>query len=80
MEPTWLLSPAVCSISDRPAARPNLIATIVACVQVFELMSLNLYELIRGRKRYLSRELVKIYAWQLMRGLAHMHSKGVFHR
>lgn len=47
---------------------------------MFELLSLNLYELIRGRRRYLSPDLVRIYAFQLLRALAHMHSKGIFHR
>jgi len=47
---------------------------------VFELMQFNLYELIRGRKRHLDPQLVRIYAWQMMRSVDYMHSRGVFHR
>lgn len=47
---------------------------------VFELMDANLYELIRGRRHYLSPNLVKSYMWQLMKSLDHMHKKGIFHR
>merc|ERR1719163_1319960 len=41
---------------------------------------MNLYELIRGRRHHLDPQLVKIYMFQLLRALAHMHGKGVFHR
>eukprot|EP01035_Chromulina_nebulosa_P055657 gene55657-76275_t len=47
---------------------------------VFELMDANLYELIRGRRHYLSPALVRSYMWQLMKSLDHMHKKGIFHR
>eukprot|EP00341_Mesodinium_pulex_P004968 CAMPEP_0116979002 /NCGR_PEP_ID=MMETSP0467-20121206/58159_1 /TAXON_ID=283647 /ORGANISM="Mesodinium pulex, Strain SPMC105" /LENGTH=473 /DNA_ID=CAMNT_0004672563 /DNA_START=69 /DNA_END=1490 /DNA_ORIENTATION=+ len=47
---------------------------------VFELMDANLYELIRGRRHYLNAQLVKMYMWQLMKSLDHMHRKGIFHR
>lgn len=47
---------------------------------VFELMDANLYELIRGRRHYLNPQLVKMYMWQLMKSLDHMHRKGIFHR
>lgn len=47
---------------------------------VFELMDANLYELIKGRRQYLSSTLVKSYMWQLMKSLDHMHKKGIFHR
>ena len=47
---------------------------------VFELMDANLYELIRGRQKYLNPQLVKSYMWQLMKSLDHMHRKGIFHR
>lgn len=47
---------------------------------VFELMDANLYELIKGRRQYLSATLVKSYMWQLMKSLDHMHKKGIFHR
>ena len=47
---------------------------------VFELMDQNLYEVIRGRRHYLSPQLIKIYIFQLLKGLEHMHRKGIFHR
>jgi renal tumor antigen len=47
---------------------------------VFELMDANLYELIRGRRHYLSGQLVKGYIYQLLKALDHMHRKGIFHR
>lgn len=56
---------------DKPSGRLAL---------VFELMDMNLYELIRGRKHHLDPKLIKIYAFQALRSLAHLHSKGIFHR
>lgn len=47
---------------------------------VFELMDANLYELIRGRRQYLSALLVRTYMQQLLVALDHMHKKGIFHR
>ncbi|CAM9217847.1 unnamed protein product, partial [Phaeothamnion confervicola] len=47
---------------------------------VFELMDANLYELIRGRRHYLNHQLVRSYMYQLLKGLDHMHRKGIFHR
>ena len=47
---------------------------------VFELMDQNLYEVIRGRRHYLSPQLIKIYIYQLLKALDHMHRKGIFHR
>jgi len=47
---------------------------------VFELMDMNIYELIRGRKNYLSERRVKIYMYQLLKAMAHMHKNGIFHR
>ena len=47
---------------------------------VFELMDQNLYEVIRGRRHYLSPQLIKIYIYQLLKGLEHMHKRGIFHR
>ncbi|KAH3757237.1 long flagella protein [Pelomyxa schiedti] len=47
---------------------------------VFELMEMNLYELIKGRKTYLPERKVKILMWQLLKALSHMHQKGIFHR
>eukprot|EP00357_Protocruzia_adherens_P018630 CAMPEP_0114981110 /NCGR_PEP_ID=MMETSP0216-20121206/5354_1 /TAXON_ID=223996 /ORGANISM="Protocruzia adherens, Strain Boccale" /LENGTH=426 /DNA_ID=CAMNT_0002342729 /DNA_START=52 /DNA_END=1332 /DNA_ORIENTATION=+ len=47
---------------------------------VFELMELNLYELIRGRRHYLEESRVKGYMYQLLKSLDHMHRNGIFHR
>lgn len=47
---------------------------------VFELMDANLYELVRGRARYLPDERVRSLAWQLLRAIEHVHRHGVFHR
>ncbi|KAG5492917.1 hypothetical protein JKF63_01497 [Porcisia hertigi] len=47
---------------------------------VLELMDMNLYELIKGRKQYLSEEKVRGYMYQLLKGLDHAHRIGVFHR
>ena len=47
---------------------------------VFELMDMNIYELIRGRRHYLPEPRVKNYIWQLLKALDHMHRAGIFHR
>jgi len=47
---------------------------------VFELMDMNIYELIRGRKMYLSDRRVRLYMYQLLKAMAHMHQNGIFHR
>eukprot|EP00700_Malawimonas_jakobiformis_P002338 EC723902.1.p1 GENE.EC723902.1~~EC723902.1.p1 ORF type:complete len:174 (+),score=20.40 EC723902.1:116-637(+) len=47
---------------------------------VFELMDMNVYELIRGRRTYLAEEKVKHYMYQLLKSLDHMHRNGIFHR
>jgi renal tumor antigen len=47
---------------------------------VFELMDANLYEMIRGRRTYLSPDLIQSLMFQLMKSLDHMHNKGIFHR
>jgi len=47
---------------------------------VFELMSMNAYELIRGRRHYLSENTVKSYMYQLTKAMDHMHRSGIFHR
>jgi len=47
---------------------------------VFELMDMNIYELIRGRRHYLKDSRVKIYMYQLMKAMDHMHRNGIFHR
>jgi len=47
---------------------------------VFELMDMNMYESIKGRRNYLSENKVKYYIYQLLKALDHMHSLGIFHR
>ncbi|KAF6131537.1 MOK protein kinase [Phyllostomus discolor] len=43
-------------------------------------MDMNIYELIRGRRRPLSERKVARYAYQLCRALDHVHRSGIFHR
>lgn len=47
---------------------------------IFELMDMNVYELIKDRRNYLSESKVKLYMWQLIKSLHHMHRHGIFHR
>eukprot|EP00962_Isochrysis_galbana_P007772 scaffold2109_cov123-Isochrysis_galbana.AAC.4 len=47
---------------------------------VFELMDMNIYELIRGRRKYLPEPRVKAYMFQLLKSIDHMHRNGIFHR
>ncbi|KAA6374773.1 MAG: putative MAPK/MAK/MRK overlapping kinase, partial [Streblomastix strix] len=47
---------------------------------VFELMTCNLYEIIRGRKEYLAESKVKMYIYQMLRALEFLHRNGIFHR
>mmetsp|Transcript_41902 Transcript_41902/g.105324 ORF Transcript_41902/g.105324 Transcript_41902/m.105324 type:complete len:446 (+) Transcript_41902:180-1517(+) len=47
---------------------------------VFELMDMNLYEAIKGRRHYLPNEKVRQYMYELLKALDHMHRNGIFHR
>lgn len=47
---------------------------------VCELMEMNLYELIKGRRKLLLEANVKKYTFQLLKALEHMHKMGLFHR
>mmetsp|Transcript_17890 Transcript_17890/g.46818 ORF Transcript_17890/g.46818 Transcript_17890/m.46818 type:complete len:441 (+) Transcript_17890:282-1604(+) len=47
---------------------------------VFELMDMNIYELIRGRRHYVAEDRIRNYMYQLMRSMDHMHRNGIFHR
>eukprot|EP00899_Mesostigma_viride_P026692 jgi/Mesvir1/7207/Mv19029-RA.1 len=47
---------------------------------VFELMDMNIYELIRGRRHYVAEEKTKNLMYQLMKSMDHMHRNGIFHR
>lgn len=57
--------------SDQPTGRLAL---------VFELLDVNLYELIRGRRHYLDPEMVRWIMFEIITALDHMHCKGIFHR
>uniref|UniRef100_A0A7S1QT23 Protein kinase domain-containing protein n=1 Tax=Neobodo designis TaxID=312471 RepID=A0A7S1QT23_NEODS len=47
---------------------------------VFELMEMNIYELIRGRRQYLADDKILHFMYQLVKGIDHMHKNGIFHR
>eukprot|EP00795_Rhopilema_esculentum_P002661 gene2661-866_t len=47
---------------------------------ICELLDMNLYELIRGRKHSLPEQKCRNYIYQTLRGLDHMHRNGIFHR
>ena len=49
-------------------------------VLVFELMDMNMYEAIKGRKHYLPEKRVQYYMYQVLKAIDHMHKKGIFHR
>ncbi|XP_046502886.1 MAPK/MAK/MRK overlapping kinase isoform X4 [Equus quagga] len=47
---------------------------------ICELMDMNIYELIRGRRHPLSEKKIMRYMYQLCTSLDHMHRNGIFHR
>ncbi|XP_028920992.1 MAPK/MAK/MRK overlapping kinase isoform X2 [Ornithorhynchus anatinus] len=47
---------------------------------ICELMDMNIYELIRGRRHPLSEKKIMNYMYQLCKSLDHMHRNGIFHR
>jgi renal tumor antigen len=47
---------------------------------VFELMDMNMYEAIKGRRQYLPESRVKYYMYQVIKSIDHMHKNGIFHR
>lgn len=47
---------------------------------IFELMTMNLYEYIRGRQRLLSSETVCKFMYQLLKALEYLHRHSFFHR
>ena len=57
--------------SDEPTGRLAL---------VFELMDMNMYEAIKGRRHYLPEQRVKYYMYQVLKSIDHMHRNGIFHR
>jgi len=47
---------------------------------VFELMDMNMYEAIRGRRHYLPEAKVQHCVYELLKAMDHMHRNGIFHR
>ncbi|XP_025775196.1 MAPK/MAK/MRK overlapping kinase [Puma concolor] len=47
---------------------------------ICELMDMNIYELIRGRRHPLPEKRITCYMYQLCKSLDHMHRNGIFHR
>ncbi|XP_019494958.1 PREDICTED: MAPK/MAK/MRK overlapping kinase isoform X4 [Hipposideros armiger] len=47
---------------------------------ICELMDMNIYELIQGRRHPLPAKKIMHYMYQLCRSLDHMHRNGIFHR
>ncbi|KAF7989882.1 hypothetical protein HCN44_008556 [Aphidius gifuensis] len=48
---------------------------------IFELMEMSLYDLIRNRKGLkITEQRVRLYIYQLLKGLDHLHKHGIFHR
>ncbi|XP_034948438.1 MAPK/MAK/MRK overlapping kinase-like [Chelonus insularis] len=48
---------------------------------IFDLMDMNLYDMIKKCKnRIMSEQKVKMYLYQLLKGLEHLHKHGMFHR
>ncbi|XP_065605825.1 MAPK/MAK/MRK overlapping kinase [Cyrtonyx montezumae] len=47
---------------------------------ICELMDMNIYELIKGRRKPLPEKKVKNYMYQLCKSLDHIHRNGIFHR
>uniref|UniRef100_A0A8C6ZB70 mitogen-activated protein kinase n=1 Tax=Nothoprocta perdicaria TaxID=30464 RepID=A0A8C6ZB70_NOTPE len=47
---------------------------------ICELMDMNIYELIRGRKKPLPEKKIISYMYQLCKSLDHIHRNGIFHR
>eukprot|EP01065_Artemidia_motanka_P049626 TRINITY_DN827_c0_g1_i1.p1 TRINITY_DN827_c0_g1~~TRINITY_DN827_c0_g1_i1.p1 ORF type:complete len:460 (+),score=147.17 TRINITY_DN827_c0_g1_i1:281-1660(+) len=47
---------------------------------VFELMEMNIYELIKGRRQYVPEDKILHFMYQLVKSMDHMHRNGIFHR
>jgi len=47
---------------------------------IIELLDMNLYELIKGRRNFLTEGKCRQYIYQTMKALDHMHRNGIFHR
>ncbi|KAF6024165.1 MOK [Bugula neritina] len=49
-------------------------------VLVCELLEMNIYEMIKGKRHYLPEKKVKNYMYQLLKSIDYMHRNGIFHR
>jgi len=47
---------------------------------ILELLDLNLYEVIKSRKNHLTESRCRLYIYQTLKALDHMHRNGIFHR
>lgn len=47
---------------------------------IIELLDMNLYELIKGRRNFLTESKCRQYIYQTLKALDHMHRNGIFHR
>ncbi|KAJ9455924.1 hypothetical protein DIPPA_22741 [Diplonema papillatum] len=47
---------------------------------VFELMEMNIYEMIKGRRQYVADDKILHFMYQLVKAMDHMHRNGIFHR
>lgn len=47
---------------------------------ICELMDMNIYELIKDRKSFLPEQKVRMFMYQLLKSVYHMHKNGIFHR
>ena len=47
---------------------------------VFELMEMNVYEMIKGRRQYVAEDKILHFMYQLVKAMDHMHRNGIFHR
>jgi renal tumor antigen len=72
----------------RLSPHPNIVALLEVIYDraqsrldlVCELMDMNLYERIRGRRQPLAEPVVQHYLYQMCKALDHMHRCGIFHR
>jgi renal tumor antigen len=72
----------------RLSPHPNIITLIEVLYDeptgrlalVFELMDMNLYEAIKGRRHYIPEMRVRHYMYQVIKAIDHMHKNGIFHR
>ncbi|XP_063189102.1 MAPK/MAK/MRK overlapping kinase isoform X8 [Chroicocephalus ridibundus] len=70
-EVVFLKFPYICFFSDKKAGSLSLIC---------ELMDMNIYELIKGRRKPLPEKKIKNYMYQLCKSLDYIHRNGIFHR